>query len=677
MFGRPSPYSLDRATGELRPAQRNWRLPAFCAVFLSVAAGGLFYVYSRPAEYRALAKLAITPAEKQLADANDPTIVNSKAPDLFLTEMEFLTSRPALEELSERLAAKEITVASSKAEVVEAFKRMISARVEPGTQVVHLSAVGARPEVLAPALNQLMAIYAARRGDEFLNTSQAERGQTKDELAKYDAAVLQKRKELASFRARYGIVSQERDENPTVARAKGLGTALNSAQEKAVNAQAKLRSIKAQIASGKRPTHAKDNPNLAALEQQLLQAREELGDLERRYTGNYLKREPQAVKLQKLIPALEKQLAQEKEASWQANLADAEQEAAQAQDALEKLKAQQANDESAVQTFSGRFGEYKALQEELNALELSQRRTAERMVRMEAREGSRKPQFKIVEAAATPLSPWRPDYTRDAALAVAAALGLGFLAAWLAEFLLAPKAEPFNIVVAPTPVAYPIGQPPLVGVPLGAAVSPPVIDVSAAPAQLVAPAPVLRELNDGELKALFGAADDDGRVALTALLSGVSAEELAQLCWADLDGTTQRLRIGAPAQREISLPKASCDWLMKLRAGRQALAEDGLIKPPAGNGTDVSYLESIIAYAAHDAGVESPAEVTTAAIRHTYVAYLVRQGMRFSDLARIVGPLTAETTAMYGALAGGASKRVLQPDEQVMPALRETPSALL
>ncbi|MBM4298862.1 MAG: hypothetical protein FJ143_14095, partial [Deltaproteobacteria bacterium] len=273
--------------------------------------------------------------------------------------MEFLTSRPALEELRDRLAAKGLTISSSEAESIEALRKMISLRAEAGNQVVHLTAIGGRAELVAPALNNLMAIYAARRGEEFISATKEERARTKEELAKYDAAVLQKRKELASFRARHGIVSQEREENPTLARAKGLGTALNAAQEKAVNTQAKLRTIKAQIASGKRPTHAKDNPNLAALEQQLLQAREESGDLERRYTSNYLKREPQAVKLQKLIPALEKQLAQEKESSWQANLADAEQEAAQAQDALEKLKAQQASEESVAQTFSGRFGEYK------------------------------------------------------------------------------------------------------------------------------------------------------------------------------------------------------------------------------------------------------------------------------------------------------------------------------
>ena len=482
----------------------------FCAVFLIAAAAGLIYVYSRPAQYRAIAKLAIMPAERPPADANEPAASNAKVPDAFLTEVEFLTSRPALEELRERLGAAGLAASLSGADGVEALKQMISAHPESGTQIVQLWAVGERNEILAPALNQLMAIYAARRGEEFISASAEERAQAKEELAKYDASVAQKRKELDSFRARYGIVSQERDENPTVARARGLGNALNAAQEKAVNAQAKLRSIKAAIAAGKAPTRAKDNPNLGAIEQRLAQAREELSEFERRYTANYLKLEPQAVKLQKLIPALEKQLAQEKDASLQANIAEAEQEAAQAQDALEKLKGQQATEENAIQTFSGRFSEYKALQEQLSNLETLQRRTAERLVRMEARENSRKPQFKIIEAAALPQSIWRPDYSRDAAIALGVALGLGFLAAWLAEFLLAARPEPFNIIVAPTPVSYPMSTPTLVG-----ESSPTLIDVSPAQTQLPPPPPAVRELNDAELRALMDAAEEQTRLAVS------------------------------------------------------------------------------------------------------------------------------------------------------------------
>lgn len=656
---------LYRSAGNMGAGRRNWRLPVFGAVFIIAAVAGLIYTYSRPAEYRAIAKLTIIPAEKPPADANEPVASNGKGPDAFLTEVEFLTSRPALEELHGRLVAAGFAPLLSGADGVEALKRMISAHPESGTQIVELWAVGERNEILAPALNQLMAIYAAQRGEEFVSASADERAQTEEELAKYAASVAGKRKELENFRARYGIVSQERDENPAVARARGLGSALNAAQERAVNAQAKLRAIKAAIASGKAPTRAKDNPNLGAIEQRLAQAREQLSELERRYTQNYLKHEPEAVKLQKLIPVLESQLAQEKETSLQANLADAEQEAAQAQDALDRLKGQQAAEESSLQTFSSRFGEYKVLQEQLGNLETMQRRTAERLVRMEAREISRKPQFKIIEAAALPQSIWRPDYNRDAAIALATALGLGFLAAWLVEFLLAPRPEPFNVIVAPTPIAYPMATPTLIG-----ESSPALIDAGPAQPQLPAPPPAVRELNDAELRHLIDAAEEEARLALVGLLSGVSPDEIVEMRWADIDPEAQLLRISRPAPREIPIGAAIARWLGATKQNRQGQTDDRLLKRSA-NGIGTGHLEAIIAYAAHDAALENPAEITPAAIRHTYIAFLVRQGIRFSDLARIVGPLPADVTAMYGTIATSGNRRSLEPDERVMPSLRE------
>jgi len=284
---------------------------------------------------------------------------------------------------------------------------------------------------------------------------------------------------------------------------------------------------------------------------------------------------------------------------------------------------------------------------------------------MEARETSRKPQFKIIEAAALPQSIWRPDYNRDAAIALATALGLGFLAAWLVEFLLAPRPEPFNVIVAPTPIAYPMATPTLIG-----ESSPALIDAGPAQPQLPAPPPAVRELNDAELRHLIDAAEEEARLALVGLLSGVSPDEIVEMRWADIDPEAQLLRISRPAPREIPIGAAIARWLGATKQNRQGQTDDRLLKRSA-NGIGTGHLEAIIAYAAHDAALENPAEITPAAIRHTYIAFLVRQGIRFSDLARIVGPLPADVTAMYGTIATSGNRRSLEPDERVMPSLRE------
>ncbi len=300
LFTREPFYPLART--------KNWRLIIFATVFLLVAVGGLFYVYSRPAEYRAGARLEITPAEKLPSDTNAPAAATTESASAFLTEVQLLTARPSLEELAARIRRVGFADLLSGPDPVLSLQNMLSVNPVQGTHVVQLWAVGKKPELLPFVLNELTSIYEARVGERFVGMSTEAADQAREEVAKYQAAILQKRAEMEAFRIQYGIVSQERDENEVTARAKGLNNAVTVAEEKAMTAQTRLRSLKGAIAEGKAAIRAKDNPTLAAMEQRLSQAREELKQMERRYTPAYLAREPQAVALKTKIPELEDQI---------------------------------------------------------------------------------------------------------------------------------------------------------------------------------------------------------------------------------------------------------------------------------------------------------------------------------------------------------------------------------
>jgi polysaccharide biosynthesis transport protein len=182
---------------------------------------------------------------------------------------------------------------------------MLSTEPVAGTQVVQPWAVGEAPEVLPFLLNELISIYQTKVGERFVDSSTKALDQARDETDRYKTAILKLRGEIEGFRNRHGIVSKERDENEATARAKGLNAAINAAEEKAIAAQSKLGSLRAAIAAGKGATRAKDNPTLASLEQRLSQAREDLKQLERRYTAAYLARERDAMALKTKIPELE------------------------------------------------------------------------------------------------------------------------------------------------------------------------------------------------------------------------------------------------------------------------------------------------------------------------------------------------------------------------------------
>jgi succinoglycan biosynthesis transport protein ExoP len=643
---------------------KNLRLWIFSTVFLLIAAAGLIYNYSRLAEYRAGARLEIIPAEKLPNEASAPAAANNSTDSGFLTELQLLTARASLEKTVARIRRAGFGDRLAAADPVLALQRMISVEPVSGTQVAQLWAVGAQAELLPVILNEVIATYQSQIGERFVDDSSEALDQAREEVAKYRTAILQKRGELETFRIRYGIVSQEREENEITSRAKGLNSALNAAEEKALTAQTKLRSLRAAVAAGKASTRAKDNPTLAAIEQRLSQAREDLKQLERRYTPAYLAREPQAVGLKTKIPELEEQIRREREASAQANLAEAEQEAAQTQEALESLKRQLSGERQSAQSFSARLGEYTALQSQLASLEKLQGGAAERLVKIEAREGARKPRVRVIQSATLPNEPWRPNYHRDAALVVAGALVLGWLAAWLADFLVRRESGP-TLIVAQAPLAYPVNAPELMQRPA------PALAPNTPATQLPSPRHLPRELDDSEIAALLEAADDKTRVALVALLCGLSPEELIALTWNDLDFETATIKISRPVPRSILIGAEASDLLKALKQQKNLPDSNYLLSETGSEPLPLSHLESLISYAAHDAGLQQPAEVNPWVIRHTFISHLVRQGIRFSELARIVGTLPAEVTAAYGALLPSGARRSLDPTDQIIPALRE------
>ena len=644
--------------------QKNFRLIVFAVVFLVSAGMGLLINYTRTPIYRAAARVEIVPAEKLPGDSNAPVVVNNAGPDSpFLTEVQLLTARTALEEVARRIPRAGLSGPEGAVSTAD-LQKMISMEPVPGTQVVQLWAVGEKPALLSFALNELLDIYQAQLKERFVDSSNDALKQTREETEKYKVAILKQRSELEAFRLKHGIVSKERDENEATARIRGLNAAINTAEEKAVAAQSRLNALRAAIAAGKATIRAKDSPTLAALEQRLSQAREELKQLERRYTPAYLVREPQAVALKTKIPELEEQIRRERESSQQANLADAEQEAAQTQEALASLRRQLAGDRSSVQSFSARLGEYGTLQTQLDNLQRLHDGAAERLVRLEAREEARRPKLRIIQAAGTPADPWRPEYHRDALIVLVGSLVLAWLASWLTDFLMRRETGP-TVIVAPAPVAYPVTVTELTHQPT------PMLGAASPVAQLAAPQQLPRELQEAEISAMLEGADLDTRVALVALLSGVAPEEALALEWQNVNGEENTLRVRQPAPRSIQMaPEIAHLWKF-LQQQKNAKPEDHLIGEPGSPALPLSHLEALISYAAHDAALQQPAEVTPWAVRHTLISYLVREGIRFSELARIVGTLPAEVTAAYGTLQPAGGRRPLNACERVIPALRQ------
>ena len=110
------------------------------------------------------------------------------------------------------------------------------------------------------------------------------------------------------------------------------------------------------------------------------------------------------------------------------------------------------------------------------------------------------------------------------------------------------------------------------------------------------------------------------------------------------------------------------------RSVRVTPAVDGQTLLSNGNGGPLGLpnLAAELLYAAHDAGIDQPSEVTPDALRHTAAAFLARQGVRLTDMAKVMGEMNVEQAALYSAMAPSGKRLGLDEVDRLMPAVKET-----
>jgi uncharacterized protein involved in exopolysaccharide biosynthesis len=652
----------DAGTLRAHPSNRR-RLAVFLATLAAALVISVGYVWLRPAEYRAAARVEITPGTTAAPSA--PTAPSAGAePESarpFLTEVQILTSRPVLEEVAARLARGGRNLSQFGSDPIAEMQTHLAAQPVAQTNVVEVVATGPDAEMLAPLVNTTIDVYRERLARTYESATSEALAQADDEVKRLETTVQAKRRDLEAFRLRHNIVSLEREENQVLAQVRNLSTNLSAANEKVAAAEGKLRALTDSAAAGNAVVRSRDDPTLANLEQRASQAREELRDMERAYTQDYLAKEPKARALRARLAELDRQIVVQREASRDAALIQAKEELAAATGAAARIQSQMASGRAEVGQFTARYNEYKTRQDDLTELEKTFREATQKRARLEASERSRMPAAKVIEAASTPREPWRPLYWRDTGIAVGGSLVLALLAMWLVELFNRTEPQPAVVVVRPQPAGMSYDgrveavtrQAPFASLERGE------------PALLASQPKLPRELGRDEVTALLHASDEASRVVALLLLSGVTVEEATALRVGDVDLARGIIRVGG-AGRDVALGES---LRAELVARMTAPAADPLLGQGARSATRES-IDAQILCAAHDAGLEDPANVNADSPRHTYVAYLVRQGIRFADLTAIVGELPADLLGAYTAFAPPGPRVARERIETSYPGVR-------
>lgn len=653
--------------GMLPPPPRRSRRRAivfFCTIVPALAAS-LIYVYSRPAEYRAVARLQIVPAAgvTQPTEAKDAPTVTTDAKS-FLTEVQVLTSRPLLQAVLARLK-KDGPLSGLGPDPVDAMQRMLHAEPVAGTQVVELSAEGRRQDLNARLVNTVVAAYREHVAQVYRGSASSTYRELNDEVDALAKKVAAKRQAIDAFRARYDIVSLEHRENDVLADIEGLSQSYTEATDRVAKAQAHLQALRNAVATGKVVVRAKDDPTLADIEQRASSLREQWQDLQRRFTPAYLAMDPDARSVQARLQNLEQQLGAQRAASQRDALADAENELSAAQAAVVRLRQDVAVNQTQAREFATHLNEYKTLREDLDHIEEMHRAAVDRFTKLQASEQERAPRVQLVEAAVPDPDPWWPNYRRDALIAVAGSILFGLSAVWFADFIAGSPASPTLVLqhsLAPITIEGDVPSPQLSVAPSAQLpVAPPSVR------QLPAPTPP-RELSDTEVAALAAAANDDARLAAVALLMGISPEELVALRWDEIDLSAGMIQVKGTAARAVPIVEP-LRGLLVMR--RNAQPDDATILQDAkGAPVAIEEVKRLILYAAYDAGLNRPDEVTPEALRYTLLSFLLRQGIRAADIPGVAGHVSDDELVVYMQVNSPKARRSLEQIDRLLPALR-------
>jgi len=587
----------------------------------------------------------------------------------FATKLQLFDSRPLLGQLGDALAKSGVPSDTLGNDPASKLQSMLHVLPVQGSEIVELRATGADPRLLATMLNAIPDVIRNEIAARQTKEADAQLAAAQQGLARLERTASERRARLEAYRQRENVAA-ERDDNDAVARSKGLSKALDTAIEKEAAAAAKLASVNKAAEQGKSSTQVRADPALSSLETRAHQAREDLKELERTYTPDFMAMDPRSRAMRARLVELEEQIVRQRTISLQAVLQAAQEEQASAQAQVERLRAQLSATRPAVTKTNTRFNEAKVLEEDLAQVDKARRDLLERVSRLEADDTRRVATITVVEAATAPTTPFRPDRWLDAALVLGGATVLALLAMGTIEVFnrSAPSTAPASsTTVLLTPGwAGPQAQ-------LGASGGPvqPLLggDTGSARANHALPAP-LQVLEQPEASALLAASSGRTRLLCALALMGLTTEEALALRPADFDTQLLRVNVAGAWARQLVVPT----WMPRVLP--EGMAGDGLVLQDAsGHALGSADVASIVISASLDAQLPQAANIGWEVLRDTAIDWLVGQGLRYSDLPRVVGRVDAHKLQALSSRHAELRRQELANVDPLMPALRLDPHA--
>lgn len=621
----------------LNPWYRRREFRTFIIIFLLFSISGLVYCFSRPAVFRSSASLTLLgeTESNRYWSAPEKTRSDEKPESDYqhiAIQSRILTDPRLLQKVWGAIE-NSATIAPGTIQNFNAMRTMLSVESIPDTKLVELRADGLIPAVLPVLVNSWIETYQSIRSENIDRSASSTNEALTDQLETLKNEISSKRKAIELFRQQHGIMSEVREENPVLSKLTGLNEALNLANEEAVKANSKLESVQDAISRGE-PVFL-DNTNnsesLAELEKSAQKLREDLAKLEQQYTQNYIRLVPDLRAVPDQLQSVEAKIARMGQVDQERVLSIAQQESRAADQKALRLQRQLAEYRQTASKFTARFSEYKEQQNTLQNLETHYRSTEDKILRTEIRQHQKYPDIEVISEPFLPQQRIAPNYLRDAGIVIATSFLMGLFGVWITNILV-PKTVPDSSGITLSGIhMYPDANNPGL---------PPAMRVPQLAGQQSVPAlaqPVPRDLTESELQILWDHSPLKGKQLIGVLLSGITIEEAAMIEPEQFDNDRNTIEIPGDNPRSVLLS-----------VGLRVLFGESSTIPAWRNSreTDVDDLSALLACLATDADIPTDI-VSPEALRHTYLMFLVRQGVKLSELTEFSGYISPSALAIY------------------------------
>jgi uncharacterized protein involved in exopolysaccharide biosynthesis len=527
---------------------------------------------------------------------------------------------------------------------VQLLSEMLSAELQSG-QIINLSATGSKPEQLKPILSTWLAEYLMAFNAESNNNNADSIVQLTAMLAALEEKISQQEIVLVTFSQDNNIVSLERDENRILNKVSSLEKLLHVAEQDYINHQEVVSRIQYAEKENSLIIHPKDEVSLGTISQNIATLEDQLSELSEKYTQKYMEKDPRIISIQKSLLNFQNQLAEKSLLSQEMFAEESKNNLLVAKAKVNLLTEQLDTFSVQAQTFNHNLKEYTRLNNSLNQLVTQAQNLKDNLLAQEMQKVV-SPKFNVLEQPFVPSYPIAPNNKRDSLISVVVSVIISLLALFLFSFIVRQK-QAATVFSNYTVVPNAGGDKRHV---LNQQSTQLLADQTENKTQNEAEQGLLEQkvaighfrlLSTAECQKLLFCSSKQGKLVILLVLSGVNIKELLQIKLKDFDLEKNTLQIDGEFVRNIALPQDANLLITQVMQYRSA--QDKIFDADY----SIEVLTHLIINSAHDAELTEPDSINLEDLQHTYLTFLLEQGVKLNKLEKIAGYINPAQLSLY------------------------------